>query len=73
MKRLIAVLAGLAAFTLAAPALAANSHAHPGWQHNPRNPHYVKVVPLRPGPTGTCLEWVINNKLGDPPVCVKWA
>jgi hypothetical protein len=72
MKRTIAALAGLAVFTLATPAMAANAtsagHPHPGWQHNPRNPHYVR--PVRPPvPPATCT-WVIGGAIGDVPRCV---
>jgi len=70
MKRIIAALAGLAVFALAAPAVAANSNAHSGWQHNPRNPHYVRLLPM-PRPTTTCT-WVITGTIGSVPhlVCV---
>ena len=46
--------------------MAANSNPHPGWQHNPRNPHYVK--PVAPH----CAEWVMLNRLGSPAVCIRW-
>ncbi len=66
MKRTIAALFGLAVLATASPALAANtSHPHPGWQHNPRNPHYVWPVKTVP----TC-SWVIGNAIGDVPHCV---
>jgi len=68
MKRTIAALAGLAVFTLATPAVAANSNPHPGWQHNPRNPHYVRLW-RPPVPPPTCT-WVIGNAIGDIPRCV---
>jgi hypothetical protein len=73
MKRtIIAALAGLAVFTLATPAMAANAtsagHPHPGWQHNPRNPHYVKLV-RPPAPNPGCT-WVIGGAVGDVPRCV---
>jgi hypothetical protein len=72
MRNTIAALAGLAVFTVAAPAMAANAtsggHPHPGWQHNPRNPHYVKLV-RPPVPPPTCT-WVIGGAIGDVPRCV---
>ncbi len=54
MRKILATVFGLAVLATATPAGAANSNPHPGWQHNPRNPHYVKVVtpvfhPIFPG------------------------
>ncbi len=65
MKRTIAALFGLVVLATATPAVAANSNPHPGWQHNPRNPHYVWPVKTVP----TC-SWVIGNAIGDVPHCV---
>ena len=62
MKRTIAALFGLAVLATATPA---SAHTHPGWQHNPRNPHYVWPVKTVP----TC-SWVIGNAIGDVPHCV---
>jgi hypothetical protein len=69
MRKIAATLFGLAVLATATPALAANtSHPHPGWQHNPRNPHYVKPVwPVKTVPTCT---WVIANSIGSVPRCV---
>ncbi len=67
MKRILAALAGAVILATATPALAANSNPHPGWQHNPRNPHYVKPVPAH------CLSWVLGAGIGDVPVCVLWS
>jgi hypothetical protein len=71
MRKIAATLFGLAVFTLTTPAMAANAasagHPHPGWQHNPRNPHYVKLV--KPPVTPTC-EWVQTGTIGSVPHCV---
>jgi hypothetical protein len=66
MKKIIAALFGLVVLATAAPAVAVNSNPHPGWQHNPRNPHYVK-------PTPHCAEWAMLNQLGSPAVCIRWS
>ncbi len=63
MRKILAALFGLAVLATATPALAANtSNPHPGWQHNPRNPHY------RP-PVTTC-SWVQTATIGSVPHCV---
>jgi hypothetical protein len=62
-KKILATLIGLAVLSIAAPA---SAHTHPGWQHNPRNPHYVKVVPT-PRPTPTGCTWVQTGTIGSVP------
>ena len=64
MRKILATVFGLAVLATATPALAANtSNPHPGWQHNPHNPHY------RP-PITSCL-WVQTATIGSAPHCVK--
>jgi hypothetical protein len=65
MKKILATLIGLAVLSIAAPA---SAHTHPGWQHNPRNPHYVKLW-RPPVPSPTCT-WVISGAVGSVPRCV---
>jgi len=43
------------------------THPHPGWQHNPHNPHYVPLT--RPTPTSTCTL-VQTGTIGSLPRCV---
>jgi hypothetical protein len=59
---------GAAATATAAPSAHTPAGHHYGWQHNPRNPHYVKPVPT-PRPVPTC-SWVIGGAVGDVPRCV---
>ena len=66
MRKILATMFGLAVLATATPAVAANSNPHPGWQHNPRNPHYVKPVTTVP----TC-SWVQTATIGSAPHCVK--
>jgi hypothetical protein len=59
---------GAAATAAAAPSVHTPAGHHYGWQHNPRNPHYVKLV-RPPVPPPTCT-WVIGGAVGDVPRCV---
>jgi hypothetical protein len=78
MKRTIAALAfaaaisaataGAATTAAAAPSAHVPAGHHYGWQHNPRNPHYVKLW-RPPVPSPTCT-WVISGAVGSVPRCV---
>ncbi len=64
MRKILATVFGLAVLATATPALAANtSNPHPGWQHNPHNPHYRPPI--------TSCSWVQTATIGSAPHCVK--
>jgi hypothetical protein len=46
---------------------ALSAQTHPGWQHNPHNPHYVPLT--RPSSTATCTG-VQTGTIGSQPHCV---
>ena len=49
-KALLVLIMVIAASLFSVSTASANSwrHPHPGWQHNPRNPHYVVFIPQPP-------------------------